>query len=138
MIRCSLVIPVAGDKFLFSRRAKDKHPFPDTWVCAIGGKLNDGESFEDAAKREMMEEVGVVVPLKRVCSFHYDAEFKAEFTVFTTLAPLPDKLKLDPAEVQYVKEFFISEIKDMVEKNPGDFAPTFRVALLEFEKNLRK
>lgn len=137
MMRCSLIIPVASDnKFLFSRRAKNKLPFPDTWVCAIGGKVNDGESFEDAAKREMMEEAGVEVPVKKVASFHYNVEFEALFTIFTTDAPLPDNLKLDPSEVQYVKAFSLAEIKEMIEKSPNEFAPTFRVALEKFEKNI--
>jgi isopentenyl-diphosphate delta-isomerase len=137
MMRCSVIIPVAPDnKFLFSRRAKDKLPFPDTWVCAIGGKVNENESFEDAAKREMREEVGVEVPIKKVASFHYNVEFEALFTVFTTGAPLPDELKLDPSEVQFVKAFSMKEIKEMIEKNPDEFAPTFRVALKEFEKNI--
>ncbi len=137
MMRCSLIIPVASDnKFLFSRRAKDKLPFPDTWVCAIGGKVNDGESFEDAAKREMREEAGVEVLLRKVCSFEYNVEFSAVFTIFTTYEPLPDDLKLDFSEVQFVKAFSLAEIKEMIAKTPEEFAPTFRVALAEFEKNL--
>jgi len=137
MMRCSLIIPVASDnKFLFSRRAKNKLPFPDTWVCAIGGKVNENESFEDAAKREMLEEVGVEVPVRKIASFHYNVEFEALFTIFTTDVPLPDKLKLDPSEVQFVRAFSLAEIKDMIEKNPNEFAPTFRVALKEFEKNI--
>ncbi|VVB81773.1 Isopentenyl-diphosphate Delta-isomerase [uncultured archaeon] len=136
-MRCSLIIPVAdGGKFLFSRRAKDKLPFPGTWVCAVGGKVEEGESFEDAARREMREEVGIEMPLRKVCSFEYNVEFNAVFTIFTTDAPLPNELKLDPSEVQYVKAFSLAEMKEMIKESPDDFAPTFRVALKEFEKNL--
>jgi isopentenyldiphosphate isomerase len=36
-----LVLPTASDgKFILSRRAKNKFPFPDTWCCAVGGKIS--------------------------------------------------------------------------------------------------
>ncbi len=41
--RITIVLPKAKDgKFIFSRRAKDKFPFPDVWVCAVGGKVSAG------------------------------------------------------------------------------------------------
>lgn len=139
-LRVSLIIPRGRDgKFILARRAKDKHPFPDVWVTAVGGKANDGESFEDAALREMVEEIGLSSAVSKVCSFHYDNEFKADFEVFTTVEPLSvDSVKPDPGEIQFVKEFSLSELKLMVESNPSDFAPTFRIALLEFDKNIKK
>ncbi len=49
-----------------AKRAKDKYPFPDTWCCAVGGKARHGESDEDAAIREMKEEIGKAYPIKKV------------------------------------------------------------------------
>ena len=139
-LRCSLVIPrAANGKFIISLRAKDKHPFPNTWVCGVGGKAADGESFEDAARREMQEEIGVSTPVKQVGSFKYDKEFKAEFVLFTTDEELSvDSFTPDPHEIQYLKAFSLAEIKSMLAENPDSFAPTFRVALIEFEKGIKK
>ena len=47
--RVSLVIPRTMDnKFIVSRRSKSKFPFPDVWVCAIGGKVSHDEDYSEA------------------------------------------------------------------------------------------
>ena len=137
-LRVSLVIPRGENgKFILARRAVDKHPFPNTWVCGVGGKADGNETFEEAALREMFEEVGFSSPISKMGEFHYDNEFKADFVVFTTEKSLDvSSFKPDPAEIQFLKEFTIDEIKSMISVNPNDFAPTFRVALEEFVKNL--
>jgi isopentenyldiphosphate isomerase len=141
MHRVSLVIPTAKEhKILLSKRAKDKHPYPDTWCCAVGGKARSRESDEEAATREMQEEIGKTFPIKKVASFVYDEkEYKGVFSIFTTTVPvLPGELKLDPEEIQYSKEFEIGEVLRMLKENPNGFAPTFICAITEFAKHFGK
>lgn len=131
--RVSLVIPKTKEgKLILCRRAKDKHPFPDTWCCAIGGKVLAGESYEAAARRETQEEVGRPLDVKHVTSFAYDKEdYKAIFAVFT--APMEtDGLKLDPSEIQYLQAFTLEEVNQLIRKNPNEFAATFLAALDAF------
>jgi len=138
--KVSLVIPRAEEgKFILCRRAKDKEPFPDTWCCAVGGKVLAGESYRAAAEREMVEEVGVAEPLTRVTWFNYNQEdYQAIFEVFTTEKPMPlERFQLDPSEIQYLKAFTVAEIREMIEREPNEFAPTFRVALAAFAQSLK-
>jgi len=44
---------------LIHKRAICKKMFPGFWDTIIGGHLNSGESYEEAAKRELAEEVGI-------------------------------------------------------------------------------
>jgi isopentenyl-diphosphate Delta-isomerase len=134
-----LIIPRSKDgKYLLSLRAKDKYPFPDSWCCAVGGKVNSGETIEEAAFREMKEEIGVTYPVKKVASFLYDKpEYKAIFTVFTTTVIVsPTELKLDPQEIQYSDSLPLNEILKLVEQTPDKFSPTFIAAIKEFAKNI--
>jgi mutator protein MutT len=47
-------------KFLFVQRSKQKKTLPGAWAFA-SGTVEEGETIEEAAKREAMEEVGVEV-----------------------------------------------------------------------------
>ena len=138
--KVSLIIPrTPGGLFALCRRAVDKHPFPDTWCCAVGGKVLAKESFQDAAKREMKEEIKVNTPLTQVAKFAYNKpDYQAIFTVFTTKYEIPlNNYTLDPTEIQYVRAFTLNEIKTKVRQTPHEFAPTFLAALEEFSKNLQ-
>ncbi len=131
----SLVIPRDREgRLILGKRAKDKWPYPNLWVCAWGGKASSGESAEQAAARETREEVGRALPLVRVLSFLYDQDdYKALFTLFTSAEPveIPD-LKVDPREIQSLRAFWKEELEELVTSKPDEFATTFRAALTEF------
>jgi len=135
--KVSLIIPQEDGKLLLCRRAKDKHPFPDTWCCAVGGKVSAGESFEAAAMREMLEEIGTEEPVEHVASFKYDEDdYKALFSVFTTKNTIPrDKIKIDKSEIQYLRAFSVAELKELITNNPEEFAPTFRAVIKAFTES---
>jgi isopentenyldiphosphate isomerase len=135
----SLVMPMTEDgKILLARRAIDKFPYPDTWACGVGGAASSGESAEDAAKREMREEIGKSYPIKRIASFVYDTDYKVIFTVFATTVPVsPDEFALDPSEIQYCKAFTVQEIMKMIKSDPNNFAPTFIAAMNRVSKRLK-
>lgn len=46
-------------QILLQKRSSNKDVQPNKWDTAVGGHLNPGESYEEAAYREMSEELGV-------------------------------------------------------------------------------
>lgn len=63
----------SSDRLLIHRRADDKDVWPGYWDMAVGGVLAAGESYADAAQREMDEEIGIFVP-----SLHFIGEERYE------------------------------------------------------------
>jgi molybdopterin-guanine dinucleotide biosynthesis protein A/isopentenyldiphosphate isomerase len=61
----------AGDELFVHLRAASKDVYPSHWDPAIGGVLAAGESFDDGARREAAEELGVAVEPERLFPFHY-------------------------------------------------------------------
>ena len=59
--RAVFVAVVSRDgRLLVHQRSHEKDVWPGWWDCAVGGVVAAGESWEDAAVRELAEEVGVV------------------------------------------------------------------------------
>lgn len=59
-------------QFYVQQRSKDKLVFPLLWETGASGGLPVGETFEEGAARELVEELGIAVPLKFLFDFSYD------------------------------------------------------------------
>jgi isopentenyldiphosphate isomerase len=58
--RCVAVVVRRSDgRILVHRRRDDKDVWPGRWDLAVGGVVGHGESYDDAAVRELGEEVGI-------------------------------------------------------------------------------
>jgi 8-oxo-dGTP pyrophosphatase MutT (NUDIX family) len=57
--RCVFLLVVSDGRLLVHRRAADKDVWPGRWDVAAGGVVTAGEPWEDAARRELAEELGV-------------------------------------------------------------------------------
>jgi isopentenyldiphosphate isomerase len=58
--RVVFIAVVATDgRLLVHRRSADKDLWPGRWDIAVGGVVASGESYDDAARRELAEELGV-------------------------------------------------------------------------------
>ena len=67
-----LVFNSSGQLFAH-RRTMEKDIFPGFWDVAVGGVLNAGEEYDDGARRELREELGVDgLALRRLFPLRYD------------------------------------------------------------------
>ena len=57
----SVAVLSTDGRLLVHRRAATKDVWPGMWDIAAGGVVGAGEWFEDAARRELFEELGIVV-----------------------------------------------------------------------------
>ena len=58
----ALLCSSSNDKYLLLRRSKEKDFASGVWEC-VTGRVDQGESFEDAAYREIQEELGVAAQI---------------------------------------------------------------------------
>jgi len=70
--RCTyiFVFNSLGELFVHLR-TETKDVFPGHWDVAVGGVLAAGESFDEGARREVREELGVDVELEPLFPFRY-------------------------------------------------------------------
>lgn len=101
-------VSVEGDNgnVLLQRRLETKKSFPGCWDTSAGGNIAYGESYEDAAMRELREETGIdSANLTEVAYFYSEATDPSDgslnrFTkVYRVLLPKTVKLTPQPEEV---------------------------------------
>ncbi len=67
-----IVVLSSEGRLLIHRRSPDKDIWPGWWDIAAGGVVTAGETYEDAARRELAEELGVAgVEVEYLGRSHY-------------------------------------------------------------------
>jgi isopentenyldiphosphate isomerase len=116
-----------GTHFLLQKRSSTMKRMPGMWDHSAAGHVDEGESAEEAAYREMSEEIGVrdcVLQLddqmfredpiepdggqNRTYNYFYSGIFDGDIKSLT----------LDPTEVSEVKWFSKSEILELIQAHP--------------------
>ncbi|MEU6439113.1 NUDIX domain-containing protein [Streptomyces sp. NPDC047046] len=115
----------AGGGYLVHRRAEGLDRFPGLYDCVIGGAVAVGEGYQDAAARELAEELGVdAVPrpvVRYLCRSGLSPYWLGLHEVLVTGA-----LVADPAEVAWCGWLTEAEMCEAV--RGADFVPDGREA----------
>ncbi|MFN2475424.1 MAG: 16S rRNA (adenine(1518)-N(6)/adenine(1519)-N(6))-dimethyltransferase RsmA [Chthoniobacterales bacterium] len=113
----------SGDLLLQKRsRLKDRHPV--VWDSSAAGHVDAGEDYDEAAARELQEELGVAVPLARVSKLPASENTGQEFIwLYRGLANGP--FRLARTEIEYAGFFAPTLVTAWLKARRGDFAPGF-------------
>lgn len=108
MVRVSVEEP--GGLILIQKRAAAKKSYPNCWDTAAGGNSNYPETYEQAARRELSEEIGLVTDdLEEVAYFygeHVDpqgAKMNRFTKVYRAVVPKDTQFTLQESEVSETK-----------------------------------
>lgn len=105
-----LVFNSAGELFL-QLRAADKDVQPNRWDTSVGGHVDAGEAYEDAARREMREELGIEgCPLERLYRYRHENDYESEM-VTSYRAVWDGPIEVDPAEISEGRFWTLADIE---------------------------
>jgi len=127
-----IVLNDRGEVFL-QKRSMSKDLYPGLYACSASGHVEYGESYEEAARRELREELGVNAQLKWVGKFKCFSEIEREISAIY-LCRYNGPFKLDAEEISEGKFVSIEEIKRMLKEGEREFAYGSVLALKEFIK----
>jgi isopentenyl-diphosphate delta-isomerase type 1 len=127
-----------GELFL-QKRASTKDTFPGCYDSSAAGHLDAGESYDECARRELEEELGLcpdaAAALTPMLKLPACAEMGWEHVMFyvcqTDAAPRPN-----PREIEGGGFFALAEVLRMAQGEPQRFAPGFVRLLGEFGKRM--
>jgi len=123
-------------QLLLQKRSMKKDLYPGLWTCSATGHNDLGESYQKAAEREVMEEIGVKIPLSFCCSYKLRSRIESEnLQVFTGRHDGP--FKSDKEEVDEVKFSSVKEVKRMIAEKKH-VTPGLTMAFGEYLKCMKE
>lgn len=123
---------------LLQKRSLLKDKQPDVWDSSAAGHLDAGESYEDAARRELQEELGIeTAKLLEIGRLAPAAETGWEHVVLYA-ALYEGKVRFPAAEISGVLPFSADLIDAWLERRPQDFAPSFALCWAQARTMLGK
>lgn len=127
---------------LLQLRSMDKDIQPGKWDTSVGGHLAVGETYEEAAEREMGEELGINgVELRYLYDYPLRNEVESE-NIRSFMVVYDGGLMHQPEEIDEVRHWSLDEIRKSL--GSGVFTPNFEqefglyMAWLEKEKGRGK
>ena len=113
----------AGDVFLQQRsRWKDRHRLK--WDSSAAGHVNAAENYDETARRELKEELGVDVPLERIFKLTASPRTDHEF-IWGYRGVVSGDLVPNKCEIERGVFFAPGLIDGWTSARPDDFAPGF-------------
>jgi isopentenyl-diphosphate delta-isomerase type 1 len=133
-----LVFNSQGELFL-QKRAATKDTFPGCYDSSAAGHLAAGESYDEAARRELAEELGLaadeslrLTPLFKLPACHETGwEHVMCYVCQSDRPPRPN-----PREIESGKFFRLADVLRMIEADAGQFAPGFVKLLGKFGEQM--
>ena len=122
-----LVFNTDGKVFL-QLRSMSKDNNPGVWDSACSGHVDAGESYADAAARELMEEIGLLLKTPLEPLFKIDAceDTGQEFVwVYQTQSEGPFTLNTD--EIDAGRWVSPEDVTKAVAETPEKYSPSFRL-----------
>jgi len=121
------------EDFFLQKRGEKKDVFPGLYEGGITGHVLSGETYLQAAVRELKEELGIEVKesdLKEM--FRFKILFENEHELITAyLLDYDGTVKMDHNEVESGEFIPVDELKQRIKKNEKEFSPAF---LIGFDK----
>jgi len=100
----------------FQKRAETKSFLPGYYCTSAGGHVQSGESYELAARRELKEELGLSVPVKRITSMEFVSDGHKRF-IELFIAFAEDGFNFEDGEVAGGEFIDMAEANELVLKN---------------------
>ncbi|MBI4181573.1 MAG: NUDIX domain-containing protein [Candidatus Aenigmarchaeota archaeon] len=118
-------------ELLLQERSQATGTFPGRLTSSASGHVAAGETYEEASRRELLEELGIAVPLERVGFVRsHDPVHMQNITVFRGIAEGP--FTKEDASVEKLTFLPLEQVRQWVRATPDKFTPACRavVALL--------
>lgn len=136
-----LILLDPKNRMLLQKRAPGKYWFPDRYTYSVSGTVA-AESYEACIAREMLEEIGISVPFRKLFKIPCIFENKGAYhTVFSGRCSeeTASFIRYDPEEAVSVEWVELEKLHRAVIAEPGKYTPSLRAGIIKiFEDGYEK
>jgi isopentenyl-diphosphate delta-isomerase type 1 len=130
----------SSGQLLLQKRGRKKF-YPGYWTSSVSGHVASGETYEQAAAREMKEEVGVSVHVNAVCDFLGEETYsnlveRERIRLFIGTCEGPFRLQRE--EVADAKFFDLGDVEKRAQEGRGKFTPNLILSLTMYSKHFKR
>ncbi|HBS47597.1 TPA: isopentenyl-diphosphate delta-isomerase [Candidatus Dependentiae bacterium] len=135
----SVFIFNSKNELLLQKRAFDKYHCGGLWSNSCCTHPHPQETNLEAAKRRLVEEMGIKTELKEICNFTYKVHFpqnnlfEHEFD-HLFIGHYDKDPKINLSEVADFKWISIETLLKEFQENPGNYTPWFKIIFAEVLK----
>lgn len=118
----NIIIQNDKGEILVPKRTANRKIFPNCYDFSVGGHVNSGETYEQAAYRELEEELGIKnVILKKEAYFSPYSSNSNTFQTLYTLKYNKEITKIDKNEIDKIFYMTIEKIQKLMIEKPEMF-----------------
>ncbi len=130
--RAFSVLMFASDgRLLLQKRSSQKLLWPGFWSNSVCSHPRRGEAVGQAAKRRLMEELGIDVDVEYLYKFQYQERYLdvgSEFEICSVFFCIYDGLvNPDSNEIAEIKYIPVDRVMSEIQKSPESFTPWFKM-----------
>tara|TARA_B110000037_G_C16926528_1_gene426658 strand:- start:256 stop:792 length:537 start_codon:yes stop_codon:yes gene_type:complete len=141
LLHRAISILIFNDKgnILIQQRADEKYHWAGIWSNTVCTHPREGEGYQEAAERRLLEELGFSTPLEEVFDFIYQAKDKASGLTEHELdhvfvGKYNGDIPFNIHEVKAVQWIHPNALMTEIKENPAKFSFWFKIILKEFEQ----
>ncbi|HLP40100.1 MAG TPA: NUDIX domain-containing protein [Fibrobacteria bacterium] len=124
------VLVVGGGRLLLQKRSLRKDTQPGKWDTSVGGHVGFGQSYEEAARREALEELGLELgALEYLHASRIRNAVESE-NIHTYLCHSEGPFRPEPGEIDEIRFWSRAEIEASL--GMGVFTPNFEEEFAKF------
>ncbi|PIN75472.1 NUDIX hydrolase [Candidatus Woesearchaeota archaeon CG10_big_fil_rev_8_21_14_0_10_37_12] len=127
----NVMISNTKNEILLQLRSAKKEKYPLYWDCSGGGHVDSGEDYTTAARRELLEELGIEADLEFFGKHYIELTDGRKHQAAFYKASYDGKINIDPKEVAKAQFFSLETIKKMI-KTGEKFHPECLFVLKEY------
>lgn len=119
------IIRTNEGKILLPKRSKYKRVYPNCYDISLSGHVDKNETYEDALKRELSEELGINEADYKQIAYFTPQQLKSNYFIKLYMVKYNGNVRVDKNEVESANYVELEELKRMVDERPDEFKEDF-------------